>query len=274
MREGYESRRNHHLLLILEIGFRHLNPRSCYYWQIRNQIEHSREFIDAVFERNQGEEIGDLLQALTMRDSSGTPARVSLTHCARHIANLHKTFTTPFSPRLRQLVVRSVAMLSDVEFGDVGPGEFVELLNHLLTGVDDMEFPNERTPMLLKIIQSPEGVRLAVPVWKLLAELTVSCTLRDLGSIEYNPRVVTSLIDAGEWDRLECWVGVVWIAWPPGPGDPEEDLGSATTLLFRQRPGAILKLIRWMEKWNHSHQRRVIPRSFQQICEQEELKME
>jgi hypothetical protein len=85
---------------------------------------------------------------------------------------------------------------------------------------------------------------------------------------------MSSLIDAREWNKLECWTGVIWIMWPQESDDTAEALKSATTLLFRPQPGAIPKLTGWIEKWAGGHPWGCIPRSFQQICEQERLKME
>ena len=88
------------------------------------------------------------------------------------------------------------------------------------------------------------------------------------GFLTYSPQITTSLTEAQEWDKLECWMGTVWVAWPPeADGIKEEDLSRTMLLLFRQRPGAAQKLEQWMERWSQQHGED-IPESFQQICKQ------
>ena len=71
-------------------------------------------------------------------------------------------------------------------------------------------------------------------------ELAISEPWPGSSRIAYSPQITTLLTEAQEWNKLECWVGVVWMAWPPGT--TEEDLDRSMVLLFRQRPGALQKL--------------------------------
>ena len=63
---------------------------------------------------------------------------------------------------------------------------------------------------------------------------------------------MTSLEDSKEWDKLECWMGIIWIKWSMGGMDEEletdEELERVTLPLFQQRPGAICKLEQWVAK--------------------------
>ena len=100
----------------------------------------------------------------------------------------------------------------------------------------------------------------SIHYWKHLAELA---TRWYLSGITYNPDVTTSLIDAQEWDKLECWVGIVWIACPPEPDDVAKELEDAMEALEKKRPGALRKR---MERWSEEHGGLPLPKSFQQTC--------
>lgn len=255
----------------LEIGFRHLDPHDRWIRADLTHMAYHQELVEAVFESHDGEVIADFLQALTMKDSSGNPARTSLGICTRYITHLHDNIGLPFSPRLRRLVIRSIALTGYEGFEEVGSRECIELLNRLRIGVEDMDWPNEWTSILLKAIQSSEGVpRLAVHSWELLAELTTeySRTLEDRTT--YSPLVTASLLDAKEWDKLECWIGVLWMAWPSETNDMTGDLRHAADTLFGQRPGAVQKLSRWMERWSEDTGK-AIPTSFQRLREEMQL---
>jgi hypothetical protein len=141
-------------------------------------------------------------------------------------------------------------------------------LNHLRISVEDIDSPHIWIPILVEIVQSAEGVQhLAVQVWGLLAELTTSCSRLFENWTTYNPLVTDFLLDAQEWEKLECWLGVVWTVWLPETGDVTENIKSATNLLFRQKPDAVGKLSRWIGRWSEK-ERKAIAMSFQEICEQ------
>ena len=82
----------------------------------------------------------------------------------------------------------------------------------------------------------------------------------------YDPQITAFLAEAQEWRKLECWMAVVWMVWPPGAGGITEDLEHSMLLLFRQQPGVAQKLEQWMERWSQAN-REEIPDSFQRICE-------
>jgi len=51
------------------------------------------------------------------------------------------------------------------------------------------------------------------------------------------------LQDAKEWDKLACWISVVWMIWPPEDGGAtEEDLENVMLSLLHQQPGALQKV--------------------------------
>jgi hypothetical protein len=194
------------VLYSLEIGFRHL-PLNRRIPVTLNHTDHHRELRDIVFGTKESEVIADLLQAWT------TNGAQLLGICVEHLVGLYNT--VPFSPRLRKLVVRSVAFIGYKRFAEEGAGRIVELLNHLHLGVEDIHYPYTWMPILLAAIQSPEGIQsLSIRSWELLAELTKSWQ-SGLEDSVYDPQVTASLLEAQEWEKLECWMGVVWMAWPP-----------------------------------------------------------
>jgi len=247
------------LLASMEIGFRHLDPQDWSTSHTLTHTEHHPEMVDIVFGSQDGEAIADLLYAWTIRHSLS----ISLGTCTEHLVCLHDL--VPFSSRLRRLVIRSVELIGYGGFERVGVERFVGLLNHLRVTVEDMEFQTEWLGLLLETLQTPEGAQhLSRWYWELLVELTISRSLWPERDVTHNPQTATFLTKAHEWNKLECWMGIVWILWPP-KAEEEEDLGRSILLLFRQRPGAFQKLERWMERWSQRDDKK-IPESFRRIC--------
>ena len=253
------------LLLSLEFGFRHLDrPR----WSgsvNSTPPEYPQELIHTILKSNDTEAVTDLIQASYLVDRS---RQTVLRICANYFVDLNREATGPFPRRLRIIFSQCVESVGSRLYKEMEEERFVDLLNRLHIGVKDLAPPfglGRWVRILLKIIQSPEGGRrLVIQNWELLAELAIPSWSE---SAAYSPDVTASLLEAEEWDKLECWMGFVWMACPQGPGDVAEDLERTTALLFRQRPGAIQKLTHWMERW--SKEREVdVPESFQQICKQ------
>ena len=252
------------LLTCLEIGFRHLDPRGPSTAPTLTHTEHHLGMVDIVFESQNGDAIADLLHSWTIGHSLHIPSDT----CVERLVCLHNL--VPFSSRLRRLVILSVELVGYEGFEGVGMERFVGLLNHLRVAAEDMKNEYGWINLLLDTIKSFEGTRLLSRwYWELLLELTISWTFLLRYETTYIPQITTSLIEAQEWNKLECWMGTVWIAWPPGAdGITEEDLSSSMLLLFRQRPGAFQKLERWMERWSQMRDENNIPESFQRICKQ------
>ena len=253
------------LFLSLEVGFRSLDPLKRWYLADLTHTEHHRELAGAVFKSNRPEAIADLLWALTVCDDRG-PAVKLFSICKEHIVDLQINIPAPFPPRLQRLVMDSIALIGYKGFEEVGTERFVGLLNLLHIGVEETIIPIEWNSILLETAQSSEGCRhLTIQSWELLVKLTTSRPWR-LSDTVYTPCVASSLLAAQEWDKLECWMGVVWMMWPPEIGDVPEDLERSTESLFRQRPGAVTKLTRWMEEWSRGREADV-PESFERFCQ-------
>jgi len=166
----------------------------------------------------------------------------------------------PFSSRLRRLVIRSVEVVGFKGFEGVGVEKFVELLDRLHVTVKDVDNRLIWVRLLLDTLQFSEGTR-HLSRWYL--ELLMESSYPQWGGdLFYNPQITISLVEAQEWDKLECWIGTVWIMWPPGTGQTlEEDLERLMVLLFRQRPGAARKLTQWVESVEE------VPESFGRISQ-------
>ena len=257
------------LLLSLEVGFRRLDPQNCWIDDLDlTHTEHHRGLVNVIFESGNGEAIADLLHALTVQNSHRDPAHTLLNVCTGHLVDLHDR--VPFSSRLRQLVIRSVQVIGYKGFEGVGVERFIRLLNHLRVTLQDMSEVFSWANLLLDALKTSEGIRhLPQWYWELLAELAISSFWwPDDCKPVYDPHVVAFLTGAEDWDKLECWMGIVWIKWPPGVGETtEEELERLTLLLFRQRPGAIQKLAQWMEEWS-KESRKKVPEHFERICKQ------
>ena len=252
----------------LEIGFRHLDPLEGRLWVKLTHTEHHRELAQAVFKHKEDEVVADLLQAWTLGNiyDSNDQVDALLGMCAGYLVDIHNL--VPFT-RLRQHVINSIALIGYKGFEVVGVGRFVDLLNHLHVDAYEVDLPfmGKWALILVDTIKSPEGARdLSIPSWELLAELA-SWSPRFRGRIPtYTPQVMASLLETREWDKLECWIGVVWMVWRPETDAMMEDVEHAMISLFRQRPGAVQKLIQWMERWSKWDNK--VPEAFQRICKQ------
>jgi len=186
--------------------------------------------------------------------------------CVEYLVTLHHK--QAFSSRLRQLIIRTINLIGYHQFEQVGVEGFVELLNNLHVCVKEMDNQANWATLLMGTIQSSKKIQnLSYPHWEFLVEFAISQPWW-LEGITYVPDPMVSLENAEEWDKLRCWMGVVWMVWPPENGKTKrEDLEHITLSLFHQQPSAVQKLEQWMERWRGGG--REIPQSFQQICEQE-----
>ena len=249
------------LLLSLEIGFRNLDPRSPFMRVKLTHTEHHRKLADVVFRSADDEAIADLLQAWTSASGSHEPL-TWLKTCARHLINLR-----PPSSRLRQLVIRSVGLIGYNGFEEVGVEGFVRLLDGLRVSVGDMDATSDWTLLLLDVVESSEGARrLSHPYWELLAEVAALESPR-VQNRTYTPQTTAFLEEAREWEKLERWISVVCMLWPPDAGEEtEEDLERAMVLLSHNRPGIIQDPEQQVRQWSREREQDVAG-SFQRARE-------
>ena len=268
--------RNHHnyygcgtlLYLSLEVGFRHLRRTGPWTIPVSTSAKHHQEIFDAVLKSNNTEAVIDLMWASVLIDGTGG---LGLSICTDYVLNLCSAATEPLSQKLQEIFITCVGRTGLGAPEKVGKGRFVDLLNRLRIDIEYLWGGRDTWAMVpLKIIRSPEDARnLAAQSWELLADLAAETRWLDHDSLNatYSPDVTASLLKAKEWDKLECWMGFVWMVWPPEAGNVVEGLGDTTKLLFQQRPGAVHKLTQRMERWSRNHFTNV-PESFKQICDE------
>ena len=244
------------LFLCLEIGFRHTDHVTWYDQDLLIHTEHHHKLIDVVFKSQDVEAITDLLWAWTTGSSLLRPEHTKLLDiCAGYLDTLRNL--VPFSPRLQQRVIHFIELIDFRRLEVLGVEGFAEFLNHLHVALEDMRTWAGWIQLLVDTLQTPDGARcLSHRYWELLLELLVMHDRAPLDTtLICDPRIMTYLIDAQEWDKLECWMAFVWMVWPPGAdGMTEEDMERSMLLLFRQRPGAAQKLEQWMKRWSHNRE--------------------
>lgn len=263
--KNYQNLENGQQLLFLsmEVGFHHLGPQDPWNVNPLTHTEHHHKLGDIIFESGDDKAIADLLLAWTLGYhyfSSHGPLNAH----AEHITLLHEI--QPFSSRLRQVIIYSIEVMGYEGFKEVGVEALIPLLNSLDVALKDMACSWLWLDLLLVVIQFSEATQhLSHHYWELLLELTISWSSMQLPT--YHPQVMISLKDAQEWDKLEYWIGVIWMVWPPEDDEPmEKELEDGMLLLFHQQPGAIQRLQQWMQQWSDK-QGLVVPKSFEQICE-------
>lgn len=242
------------LLTSLEVGFRHCDVRDRRTPVVLTHTKHHLEMVDTIFKSQKTEAIADLLYAWIAGGSREAPTHALLDLCTEHIMGLHDLI--PSSPRLRSLVIRSVELMG---FERVGVQRFIQMLDHLRVTTEDTDWKSLWLRRLLEILQISEGIQLLPHYyWELLVEVAVSETPLSGREIAYDPRITTFLTESQEWGKLECWVGTIWMVWPPGTsGITQKGLDRWMLLLFRQRPDAAQKLEQWMERWCQKRDREV-----------------
>ena len=257
------------VLACLEIGFRHLDVQDSYSIDLTH-TEH-QELANVVLKSQNSEAIADFFHALAIPDTLLEPAHPLLGFYIEHLVSLQNLVPSSSSSRLRRLIIRSIEFIGYEGFEGAGVERFVQLLNHLRVTVEDMDFKSNWAGLLLKTLRSSEAVQhLSYWYWELLVELAIYTSQQWWRQfrIYYAPQITAFLIEAHEWGKLECWIGTVWMVWPPeDSGATEEDLEHLMLLLSRQRPGSAQKIEEWMERWSRQRKQH-IPELFQRLCKQ------
>ena len=255
------------LLLALEIGFRHISLESIWMEAKLTHMESHQKMVEIVFQSGESEAIADLLCAWTSSSISHNP-HPSLKICAEYLVGL--SHLKPFSSRLCQIIIRSIDQIGPQGFEQVGVEGIVRLLDELHIHMTNLSNSNQWQGLLEDAFQSPEGIQdVSYRCWELLVELVAlnSWTVRGT----FSPHIMISLEDTKEWDKLECWMGVVWIMWANGSEmdkelETDEELERITLSLFQQKPGAIQKLEQWVGTLLYPARQR--SKSFQQMFDE------
>ena len=227
----------------LEIAFRLVGPA---YNEVRlNHTSHHDRIFEAAFSSDDDEVIADAACAWAVGYTRPTGS------CARYFAKRVEN-PIPFSPRLRQVAIRAIENSWPTEL--IGSGsEVVRLLNRLDADVDDLHHEDRWRTLLVDVIRSPKGENLASHYWHLLSELVStwpysgSFQMRDVETME-------SFKEAGDWEKLEVWLLIVWGSLSRHPFEPEKEVGDATLKLLSLRPSALqsFKILAGLLPWGLS----------------------
>jgi len=176
------------LLLSLETGFRHTNPRNMEAKLIHT--EHHQKLASIVFSSGNGEAIADLLCAWAPKSDFSVPYP-QLGICAEHLIDLH--YLHPFSPRLQSHIIHAIGLIEYQQFEQIGVEEFVRLLNDLQVYAGDSPSGFGWAKILLSTIKSSEAIQhLSHSYWKLAVE-RVAYWLDFLETSNYSPHTMVSL---------------------------------------------------------------------------------
>jgi len=275
----------------LEIGFGHLGLENIQRIGELTHTAHHRKMIDIIFDEMNPQRIGNLLLALILPcrfagedydegvaeilmnlDNPRQPPDpyVSLRMCAGHFAGLGD-WHRPYSRA--PTIIRAIELTGHRRFEQVGLEGMVALLNCLDVSFGDLEDDWEWRNILPAIIRLSSGIPpLSLQWWKILVELAIREPLWVDASAT---QIMTSLERAEEWDKLACWLGVIWSSCPPETDKTTEELERAMQSLSRQRPGTIQELEQWVEQWSSRWGWPCLSDVlvlFRRICEQVRLK--
>lgn len=250
-------------LLSLKIGFYSPDPKDRWTGANLTHTEHHQELARVVFSSGDGEAVADLLCAWTSRSYAHDPYP-SLRICAEYLIGLH--YLHPFSLRLRQYIIHAIELIGYEPFEQVGLEGFVGLLDDLQVCTKDTEHTGKWEKILLDTVQScKETEHLSLTYYEWLVEFAGYWS-DELRNSTYNPYIITSLESNREWDKLKCWIAVVWTIWPPEDGQTTvEDLKHVMVSLSHQQPGAVQELERQMRESHRKWPWIQIPESFLQI---------
>ena len=254
------------LLLSLEAGFRLIDPTMGMEAKLIH-TEHHQKMANIVFSSGDSEAIADLLCAWTSR-SYFQATYPQLEICAEYLIDLH--YLHPFSSRLQSYIINAIGLIGHQQFEQVGAEGFVRLWSDLEAYTGYRFKGHGWIKLLLDGIKSSNGIQyLSHSDWKWLVE-RVAYRSDVLETSTYSPDIMVFLVDAKEWDKLKCWITIVWQVWPPEGGQTtEEDLENTMFSLFHQQPGALQELEEEMEQWSKGSKPwtwNQIPESFKQIC--------
>jgi len=264
------------LSTMFEIGFRlarlgHGQPAI----RLDHTSHHSRMF-EVAFSSNDDEVIADAVRTWIV-NSDCTPAGLLVGYFSERVES-----TRPFSPRLRQMVIRAICRTRSSEL-IMSALETVRLLDRIEPDVDDVEDERGWINLLVGVIRSPVGFNnLSHHYWRLLGELTLTMhaavgpdrvDVRDHGGHAVAVRdmeVMRSLEEAEDLEKLEVWMGILWLLlWPTflGPGlvsnvptpEPMECIEQATLKLSLRQPSALQRFERLHSMYGHT-------KSLRRIC--------
>ena len=258
----------------LEVSFRGLDLEYLWPGSQPAYTKHYQQVANMVSNSMGDETIADLLQAWIIHSySDGSPK--FLKPWAAFLIHIGHVAST--SQRLRRLAIHSIVFLGVYHSSHLlepgGVEGLIVLLDRLGIGINDVSAEDDQCRLLVPLLGVVRSLRgwqsLSYPYWELIPELTLSLAKLQhtflyekwlqifrspegwsLESINYEVQVMVSLEEEQEWDRLECWMGFVWLVLRPKVNLVPEDVERVMLSLLRQRPGVTKKLEQWLQRAN------------------------
>jgi len=217
----------HILSITLEIGFRRDTPsRDQPVPRLEHTSHHKWVFETILSSDDDDEVIADALCIWTASDGNTPPGS-----CARYLAKRVER-GAPFSPRLRQVSIRTIEHIWHNEL-EVSGLDTIRWLNHLSIDADDMVDRNSWVWVLVGVMRSPAGLEgLSSHYWHLLDKLVALNHFLYLGSRDVE--VMRSLEEAEDWEKLEAWMVAMWSGTPMHQS--MEGIEEVTLKLLSRRP--------------------------------------
>jgi hypothetical protein len=219
---------------VLEIGFRLVTPGRAQPALRLNPTPHHDRMFETAFSSRDDDVIADVMSVWIVGDWTLHGS------CVRYLAK-RMAWDRPFSPLLRRASTQVIERIWYNELKASVSGT-VQLLNHLDVEVDDMAIRDVWVRLLVEVICLPAGLEsLSSHYWHLLDKLALGT---DFGRVSESRIVgVMGLLEkAGDWEKLEVWMVVVWQSLSRGiPTYMIGNVGPVTLRLLLQRPSAILR---------------------------------
>ena len=224
------------LPIILEIGFRLVVPGRDQQALFLDRVPHHDWVFQRAFSSDDDQVVADAVCAWVTDDR--TPPGSYVAYLTERVER-----SRPFSPRLRRVNIRAIECIepSGLKVSGSWSGA-VDLLHRLNVDVRDTVEKHQWVWLLLAVIRSPgELESLSSHYWRLLDKL-VSAAEVPIDSAPLNVEVMRLLEEAGDWEKLEVWVPIVWRSLPWGTFPSKEDILRVTLELLLLRPSAFPKL--------------------------------
>ena len=255
----------HLLSMTLEVGFRLTGPDRARPTLHSGHPSHHEWIFETAFSSDDDEVIADAV-CVWIIDGGCMPPGSFARYFAKRVER-----DTLFSPRLRRACIAAIERTWRTELEVLGL-ETVHLLNRLGIDADDIAEQHKWARVLVDVIRSPAGLNsLSSHYWHLLGRLALTTRIRWDFSLR-NVEVMRLLEEAGDWDKLEVWMVVVWLSVPElfggTPRASVEDIERVALKLFSLRPSVLPRFVGLCQMDPH-YQTDAI--KLQRICEKAQV---
>ena len=234
------------LSLALKVGFRLVDPFSDQLALHSGHSTHHDRMFETAFSSDDDETVADAVCAW-VADGDRRPPDSFARYFAERLGS-----DTPFSSRLRCMGIRALERMWGGEL-EMLRAETIHFLNRLEADVEDIADEDAWGRLLLSPIRSPSGPEgLSSHNWGVLDGLVPPSWDDPEYLSSRDVEVMRSIEEAGEWEKLDVWMMVVWgLRASSTSSHSMEEVERVTLELLLRRPSAL-------------------PR-FEELCEQDPL---